>query len=117
MAKDNPEEMASKADPATPTDKTTLLDLQTDANLWYKVHVLIYDLCHIKAIVPQNRALYAPLMNFTSAAHTLHPLKRLWSKAQSSNQVESRKKLQTQMTPQTRKSNTQKRTQDGGRCD
>jgi hypothetical protein len=52
MAKDNPEEMASKADPATPTDKTTLLDLQTDANLWYKVHVLIYDLCHIKAIVP-----------------------------------------------------------------
>jgi hypothetical protein len=49
MAKDNPEEMASKANPATPTNKIMLLDLQTDANLWYKVHVLVYDLCHIKS--------------------------------------------------------------------
>jgi hypothetical protein len=49
MAKDNPEGLASNTDQATPTNKTTLLDLQTDANLWYKVHVLIYDLCYIKS--------------------------------------------------------------------
>jgi hypothetical protein len=37
-----------KAKTAPELTKSTLSDLREDDNLWYKIHVLIYDLCHIK---------------------------------------------------------------------
>lgn len=49
MAKDKTKETTSTGNQAVSANKTTLLDLQANANLWYKIHVLLYDLCHIKS--------------------------------------------------------------------
>jgi len=52
MAKPKPKPMpkqaAQKPKEALQVTTTTLSDLMQDASLWYKIHVLIYDLCNIK---------------------------------------------------------------------
>jgi hypothetical protein len=48
MAKPKPKQAAQKAKEALQVTKTTLSDLKQDTNLWYKIQVLIYDLCNIK---------------------------------------------------------------------
>jgi hypothetical protein len=50
MAKPKPKskQAAQKSKEALQVTKTTLSDIKQDASLWYKIHVLIYDLCNIK---------------------------------------------------------------------
>jgi hypothetical protein len=49
MAKQKGKDPACKADQVPHMTRTALSELQQDTNLWYKVHVLIYDLCNIKS--------------------------------------------------------------------
>jgi hypothetical protein len=48
MAKQKPGQSTQKTTEPLQTTKTFLSDLKQDSDLWYKIHVLIYDLCNIK---------------------------------------------------------------------
>ena len=48
MVKPKPKQAAQEAKEALQITKATLSDLKQDINLWYKIQVLIYDLCNIK---------------------------------------------------------------------
>lgn len=47
MAKSNAKDIAVKAKTTSPIAKPTLSELMKNSNLWYKLHVLIYDLRNI----------------------------------------------------------------------
>jgi hypothetical protein len=49
MTKPKTKEMGNKAEQALQGNKPALSNLKQDSNLWYKVHVLLYDLRNIKS--------------------------------------------------------------------
>lgn len=49
MAKSKTKDIATKAKASLPPTKSTLSDIMQNFNLWYKIHVLIYDLRNINS--------------------------------------------------------------------